>query len=189
MTGSRRSALAWLLMTLAGTCPAADLPDGWPLLASGTAVLIRHAQAPGVGDPPGMTLDDCSTQRNLDDVGRAQARAIGEQFRNRGVAVGRVLSSQWCRTRETARLAFGPGVADAPAFNSAFSRRDDMAAQTAAARALLLDWRGPGVLVVVTHQVNISALTGLPLGSGEALVLRRQGDALRLIGSLAFGPR
>lgn len=179
-----------LLLALAGgSGSATSLPDAWPLLDSRSVVLIRHAEAPGVGDPPGMKLDDCSTQRNLDERGRAQARAIGEQFRARGVAVGRVLSSPWCRTRETAQLAFGSGVTDASAFSSTFGRRERMEAQTTAARALLLAWRGPGVLVVVTHQVNITALTGLSLGSGEALVLRREGDALRLIGSLAFGPR
>ena len=78
------------------------------LKAGGQVVLIRHAiTTPGVGDPPGMRLDDCSSQRNLTDEGRRDARRLGEAFRARGLPVDRVLSSPWCRCLETARLAFG----------------------------------------------------------------------------------
>jgi broad specificity phosphatase PhoE len=98
-------------------------------------------------------------------------------FRSRRITVGAVLSSQWCRTRETARLAFGEQVREEPAFNSFFGQssaaRDN---QTARARALIAQWRGPGTLVVVTHQVNITALTGVGAASGEGVVVRPQGD-------------
>jgi broad specificity phosphatase PhoE len=71
-------------------------------------VLVRHAvTTPGVGDPPGMRLEDCATQRNLSDEGRAEARRLGAAFRARGISVQRLLSSPWCRCLETARLAFG----------------------------------------------------------------------------------
>lgn len=147
-------------------------------------VLVRHALAPGTGDPEGFRLDDCRSQRNLDEQGRSQARKLGEVFRAERVPVARVLHSQWCRTRETATLAF-PGLArDEAVFNSFFSERERAEAQTRAATALLQRWRGPGVLVVVTHQVNISAITGSVTASGEAVVLRPGASGLALVGRL-----
>ncbi|HSV34820.1 MAG TPA: histidine phosphatase family protein, partial [Ramlibacter sp.] len=135
--------------------------------------LFRHATAPGVGDPAAFKADDCATQRNLDDQGRAQARRLGEQFRARKIQVGAVLTSQWCRTRETARLAFGSQVRDEPAFNSFFRQSPEARErQTAMARELLSRWRGPGVLVAVTHQVNIQALAGVGTASSEGVVVR-----------------
>jgi phosphohistidine phosphatase SixA len=151
--------------------------DAWAELAKpGAIVLFRHATAPGVGDPPGFKPDDCATQRNLDERGRAEARKLGEQFRARKIQVGSVLSSQWCRTRETASLAFGR-VSDEPAFNSFFRLSPEARdAQTAQARALLARWRGPGALVVVTHQVNIQALAGVGAASAEGVVVRPAAD-------------
>ena len=148
--------------------------DAWTELARpGAVVLFRHATAPGVGDPPNFRLDDCATQRNLDEQGRAEARRLGEQFRRRGVNVGAVLSSQWCRTRETARLAFGDGVRDEPAFNSFFGQAaPQREEQTERARRVIRGWKGPGVLVVVTHQVNITALTGHGATSAEGVVVQ-----------------
>ena len=152
--------------------------DAWAELAKpGAIVLFRHASAPGVGDPPGFKLGDCATQRNLNDQGRAEARRLGEQFRSRQIQVGAVLSSQWCRTRETARLAFGEQVQDEPALNSFFAQSSEAGAvQTAQVRALLRRWRGPGVMVVVTHQVNIQALAGAAAASAEGLVVRPAAD-------------
>lgn len=161
--------------------------DGWEALARpGAIVLFRHATAPGFGDPPGFRLGDCSSQRNLGEQGRAEARAIGEQFRRRDVAVGAVLSSQWCRSRDTARLAFGDRVQEEPAFNSLFSLGPQQReAQTDAARRLLRQWKGPGVLVVVTHQVNISALTGQGTSSGEGVVVQPTAEGpFRVLGTI-----
>jgi phosphohistidine phosphatase SixA len=156
--------------------------EAWGALRHGAILVLRHASAPGGGDPPGMTLGDCRTQRNLDAGGREQARRIGERLRQEKVAVGAVWSSQWCRTRETAELMkLGP-VREMPAFNSFFGDRNAEPAQTAAARELLLVWRGPGALVVSSHQLNISALTGLPTASGEGVVLRRDGGRLEVVG-------
>lgn len=166
------SVLGLCLLSAMATASDAD----WSALKDGHIVVFRHANAPGGGDPPGLKLGDCSTQRNLDDAGRAQARRIGEQFRRRGVKVGAVLTSQWCRARDTAELAF-PGMArDDPSFNSFFDDRSREPAQTAQARATLARWRGPGVLVVTTHQVNISALTGVYPASGEGVVLAPDGS-------------
>ncbi|HEX2544096.1 MAG TPA: histidine phosphatase family protein [Ramlibacter sp.] len=148
--------------------------DGpWEALAQpGAVVLFRHATAPGVSDPPGFRLDDCATQRNLDEQGRGEAARIGEEFRRRGIAVGAVWSSQWCRARDTARLAFGAQARHEPAFDALRQGPPERDAQLARAREVLAGWRGPGVLVVVTHQVNIAALTGRGALSAEGVVVR-----------------
>jgi phosphohistidine phosphatase SixA len=161
--------------------------DAWAELARpGAIVLFRHATAPGVGDPPNFRLDDCGTQRNLSEPGRAESRRLGEQFRQRRIPVGAVLSSQWCRTRETAKLAFGDRVKEEPAFNSFFGRgAEDRNAQTDRARQILRDWRGPGTLVVVTHQVNITALTGHGAMSAEGVVVQPTADGpLRIVANV-----
>jgi phosphohistidine phosphatase SixA len=159
--------------------------DPWRLLAApGAIILFRHATAPGTGDPASFVLGDCATQRNLDETGRAEARAIGEAFRNRGIAVGRVLSSQWCRARETAELAFPGLVEEEPSFNSFFGDRSGEPAATAGALRILTGWQGPGVLVVVTHQVNISALTGVAPRSGEGIILRSGQGGTEVLGRL-----
>lgn len=179
---ARRSFL--LLPLLAPLVARAEAGD-WDLLRQdGAIVLFRHANAPGTGDPPGFRLDDCATQRNLDARGRAEARAIGEAFRLRGVTVGRVLSSQWCRARETAELAFPGLVREEPAFNSFFSDRAAEPEMTARAGAILAAWTGRGVLVVVTHQVNITALTGVVPRSGEGVIVRDEAAGLGVIGRL-----
>lgn len=161
--------------------------DGWAELSQlNTVVLFRHATAPGIGDPPGFNLKDCPTQRNLNDKGWAEARQLGEQFRNRQIAVGAVLTSQWCRTRETAQLAFGDRLKDEPAFNSSFSTSAEISdQQTAQAKAVIGQWRGPGALVVFSHQVNITALTGVYPSSAEGVVLRAASDgSLKVLGTV-----
>jgi phosphohistidine phosphatase SixA len=156
----------------------------WSALKQGGIVLFRHSNAPGTGDPPGFRLGDCATQRNLDDAGRAQARRIGAAFRDREIAVGRVLTSQWCRAVDTAALAFpGRGIVE-PVFNSFFDDRSTEATQTFEARNILLAWRGLGAFVVVTHQVNITALTRIVPASGEGVVLRPEGDRLTVVGRI-----
>ena len=171
----------------------------WAALKDGGVVLFRHANAPGGGDPAGMRLGDCASQRNLDDVGRAQARRIGETIRARGVTVSAVLTSQWCRAQQTAALAFpatanglqvtgpqvtGPKVIDEPAFNSFFDDRSAGPGQTAAARRILAAWTGPGALFVATHQVNITALTGIVPASAEGIVLARERGEWRVAGRI-----
>ena len=104
----------------------------------GIVAILRHAFAPGTGDPASFRLDDCATQRNLDARGREQARKIGAAIRAAGATVDRVLTSQWCRCRDTARfLDLGP-VADLPALNSFFRNRDRAGPQTAELRQSLL---------------------------------------------------
>ena len=171
------------LMPAAHAQPAAAAADPWAALRNGEAVIVvfRHANAPGGGDPPGMSLTDCASQRNLDAEGREQARRIGERLRSEKVMVGAVWASRWCRTRETAELlGMGP-VKEVPDFNSLFGNRNGEPAQTASARERLLGWRGPGVLVVVTHQGNIAPLFGVLPASGEGVVLRRDGARLDVV--------
>lgn len=183
-----RSLLALALLA-GGLAPAAWAGDAWAELAKpGSIVLFRHATAPGVGDPAGFRLYDCTTQRNLDDKGRAEARKLGDEFRQRKIEVGAVYMSQWCRTKETAQLAFGASLPrEEPAFNSFFGQSAaKREAQTHKARQLLDRWTGPGTLVVVTHQVNITALTGEGAASAEGVVVRRGADGrLAVVGTIA----
>ncbi|MFM1989647.1 MAG: hypothetical protein RJA99_2604 [Pseudomonadota bacterium] len=152
------------------------------LRAGGCVVLMRHARTePGVGDPPGFRLEACGTQRNLSDDGRAQALAIGAALRELGVPVDQVRSSRWCRCLDTARLAFGR-VEPWPPLDSFFDGRSGEPAQTAAVRAWALAFAGPGNAVGVTHQVNVTALTGEWLAMGEALVLRPRAGVLEVLG-------
>ncbi len=176
---ARRAGLLWLLGALAATAASGLRADeaGWSALARpGAIVLVRHAYAPGVGDPPGMRLDDCATQRNLDEQGRDQARRLGERLRARGIRVEAVLNSPWCRTRDTAWLMLqgqpGPAPQDEPAFGSFFAGQGDPARQTAAAREILRRWKGPGALVVVTHQVNVQGLASVSPSTAEGVVVR-----------------
>ncbi|HEY0837742.1 MAG TPA: histidine phosphatase family protein [Azospirillum sp.] len=140
---------------------------------AGLVVLMRHAEAPGFGDPPGMRVGDCATQRNLDDRGRAQARRMGEVLRERGIGRARVYSSQWCRCLDTARLLdLGP-VEEMPALNSTIGRPEERAGKTADLRRFLAALPADGApVVLVTHQVTITALTGIHPASGEAVLLR-----------------
>ncbi len=172
-------------MVLVGASPVQASEDAaWAALRQGGIVLFRHANAPGGGDPAGMRLDDCMTQRNLDETGRDQSRRIGAAFRSRAIEVGAVLTSQWCRARDTAELAFPKQKRDETAFNSFFADASKGPAQTAAARRILAEWRGPGALVVATHQVNIAALTGISPLSGEGVVVRVENATISVVGRI-----
>lgn len=141
--------------------------------APGAVLMMRHAIAPGTGDPAEFDLADCATQRNLDARGRAQARAVGAMLASRGAIPDRILTSEWCRTRDTAVL-LGLGEPEAlPALNSFFGDRPNEPRQTSELRRFLSE-EGKGMrLLLVTHQVNITALTGLVPRVGEIIVLSR----------------
>jgi len=164
-----------LLLALPG--PAVANEQLWDLLkAGGQVILIRHAiTTPGVGDPAGMRLDDCSTQRNLTDEGRRDARRLGEAFRARAIPVGRVLSSPWCRCLETARLAFNTAESWAPLGNL-FGRPGQSAEQVREMRALVGERRSGPSLVMVSHGSTIHALTGVSPDPAEMVVVTPQGD-------------
>ena len=147
------------------------------LTGGGHVLLLRHALAPGTGDPPGFRIDDCSTQRNLDERGRAQARAIGAWLRYHGLMAAAVYSSQWCRCLETARLLGVGPVTELPALNSFYDRTEDREPNLRALRAFL-ETRPAHSLpaVLVTHQVTISALTGAGASSGEGVLIELDGS-------------
>lgn len=167
------------ILCMCWAAPALAMPELWQALRSGEAVaLMRHAEAPGTGDPAGFRLDDCSTQRNLSAAGRAQAARLGERFRSNGIAAAEIRSSAWCRCRDTATgLGLGPVQLAAP-LNSFFGARGSADDSTAALRQLIAGLPAGKPAVLVTHQVNITALTGVYPRSGEMVVLRRDGFAV-----------
>jgi phosphohistidine phosphatase SixA len=170
-----RVALCVLAISLVITpgLAADDSKDAWAALVNGGHVaLIRHGNAPPGygGDPPGFKIDDCKTQRNLDELGREQARALGEAFRKHGVRVDRVLSSPWCRCLETARLmAVGPVESS---WALVPDREPSVPVRSLQLKEIVAAWRGPGALVLVTHAFTVRELLGFLPSQGETVVLR-----------------
>ena len=181
---------ATLYLVATASAPAADDP-AWSALREGARVaLMRHgATSGGAGDPPGFRLEDCATQRNLTEKGRADARAMGEQLRAQKIPVGKVISSQWCRCRDTAALMALGAIEIAETFNNAFTLSDRRDELSKGARAVIADWKGPGVLVIVTHGANILPLTGFQPAEGEMVVVEPAAvdGRLRVIGRIAPG--
>ena len=154
----------------------AELAQIWR--REGGALIVRHAvTVSGLGDPPGFVLGQCSTQRNLSDAGRQASRAMGVWMQAQQFKPDAVLSSQWCRCQETARLALG-AYEDWPALNSTFDGQGDPAAQQKALRARLLAMPKGQREVWVTHQVIMTALTGAYPEMGEGFLVDRQGRLL-----------
>jgi phosphohistidine phosphatase SixA len=183
---SRLPRLLLVLILFAETPAYADEAAAWAALREGGhIILMRHATTtPGVGDPPNFRLNDCATQRLLSDAGRAQAKAIGAALRERGVRADRVLSSAWCRCVDTAELmGLGPVEVFEP-LNSFFAKGDAEARQTEAVKMFIRGWKGPGTLILVTHQVNVTALTDVFPASGEMVVLRPDGQQIGRIPSV-----
>jgi len=180
------AALVAIFLVGGGDARAQDAKELWAALRDGTAfAIMRHAIAPGTGDPADLTLGDCSTQRNLSEEGRRQSAEIGARFRENGIAQAAVFSSAWCRCVDTAELMdLGPAQSLAP-LNSFFRNSERRDPQTAALREWLADREAAAPLVLVTHQVNIRALTGVYTRSGEIVVVRRNGDGkMTVLGSL-----
>ena len=141
-------------------------------MQSGKAIiLLRHAEAPGSCDPPDFKLGDCSTQRNLSEEGRAQSRAIGDLFRANGITSAAVYSSQWCRCLDTARLLGLGEVEPLDLLNSFFGDSSAEPARSATLLGWLREQRFDGPAVFVTHQINITGLTGEVPDSGEMIVV------------------
>ncbi len=145
------------------------------LTRQGGVLLIRHASTEaGLGDPPGFTLGQCSTQRNLSEAGRAEARAIGAWFQQHRLPVQTVLSSQWCRCQDTARLAFGR-YQDWPALNSTFAGQGRHEQQLQMLRERLRQLPAGQLEVWVTHQVIMTGLTGAYPAMGESFLVDESG--------------
>jgi phosphohistidine phosphatase SixA len=155
-----------VVLVITSSVAAEESKEAWAALVDGGHVaVIRHGNAPPGhgGDPPGMKIDDCTTQRNLDDIGREQSRALGEAFRKLGVRVGRVVSSPMCRCMETGRLmGVGPVETSWALLPGRLSELKEM----------ISSWRGPGTLVLVTHALTVRPLTGFLPEQAETVVLR-----------------
>mgnify|MGYP000844809286 CR=1 FL=1 len=180
-----KTLIACLLGMFAITAVHAEA-ELWAALRDGHHVAVmRHELAPGVGDPEGFRIDDCSTQRNLSALGREQASATGERFRAHGIERATVYSSRWCRCLDTATLlGLGP-VNPFAGLDSLFRDRDQEASRNAEVRNLIHKHAQTGrPLVLVTHQANITALTGVFPASGEIVVLRVSDDGLSVAGRI-----
>jgi phosphohistidine phosphatase SixA len=150
----------------------------------GVVLLMRHAQTvPGVGDPPGFKLSDCNTQRNLSEEGKAQSQRIGAALREAGIAPTAVRSSAWCRCKDTAKLAFGDYTVWAQ-LNSFFDARTNEPLQTAALVRALQLLKPNQTEVWITHQVNVTALTGVVPAMGEILAVRFGTQRAEVLGRL-----
>lgn len=180
----------WCLLLLSWSAAADDRL--WALLArGGQVVLVRHAvTTAGVGDPAGMRVDDCATQRNLIDEGRGQARHTGDAFRARKIPVERVLTSPWCRCMETARLAWNVAAETTPALGNLYGRPENQAAQVRELRTLAGGWRNKGNLILVSHGSTIGALTGVWPEPMEMVIVTPQApDTFVVAGRLLGYPR
>lgn len=140
----------------------------------GYVLLMRHSYAPGVGDPDNFKVSDCSTQRNLSDVGRQDAKDVGEWLQRREIKIFRVETSRWCRAKETAQLLGLGKVRLNKNLDSLFEEADALNhPQTAAVRKQIQNHRNKtGLLVLVGHYVNIAALTGVGVASGEGILVK-----------------
>ena len=183
---------AFVLAALAAPLARAQDDDAartWARLREGGhVILIRHASTvPGVGDPPGFKVGDCSTQRNLSAAGREEARRLGARLKAERVAISKVYTSPWCRCQETARLAFG-GAEDWEPLSSFFESPHLEADATESVRKRISGYsRRPanGNVVMVTHNVNIAALTQLSIAQAEMVVVRPDGCCgLKVVGRL-----
>jgi phosphohistidine phosphatase SixA len=161
--------LTGLLALPANANLATDLQDGQHVL------LMRHADAPGYGDPAGYQLNNCSTQRNLGDKGRKQAVLIGEWLSSQGVKSAKVLSSPWCRCLDTAKLLNKGSVSTATALGSFFDDMSQEKKQTQNLEKLIqseLQSNPNKPLILVTHHVNIQALTGKVVNVGDMVLVK-----------------
>ena len=177
-------ALAFLLafnsLALAQELPRLSFAEAAAKMTGrGFVLMMRHAQTEaGVGDPENFKLGDCSTQRNLSPGGRDQAVRVGQAIRQAAIRFDIVRSSQWCRTRETARLAFGSDE-EWPALNSSFRNRDEQAGRSRQIVEFARTMNKAHNAMLVTHQLTITALTGGWVESGEIVAFRYENDQLK----------
>jgi phosphohistidine phosphatase SixA len=167
-----------LLISLLGQSAMANELAIWDKLQGtnpkGYVLLLRHTIAPGVGDPENFKLNDCSTQRNLSQLGREDAKAVGDWLERRDIKISRVESSRWCRAKETAQLLGIGRVRLNANLDSLFESQDPAnAIQTVRVKKQIVDWRNKsGLLVLVGHFVNIGAVAGVGVGSGEGVLVK-----------------
>lgn len=159
------------------------------LKTGGVALLLRHGQTEsGVGDPPGFTLDNCKSQRNLSSDGRAQVRAMADRAKKSGIRFARVYTSQWCRCRDTATLLAESKAPprDWPVLNSQFAGNPTTADANEQIVTLLRTAPSNESWLLVTHQVNIASLTGISPTSGEGVLVRVTASGLSVLGRVTL---
>ena len=173
LPGRTRLLLAALALAGVVASAARAQADAWALLKQpGHVAFMRHSDAPGYGDPPRYRLDDCTTQRSLSDKGRAHARRTGEAFRAHDVAFDRVLTSPWCRCKETARLAVGTEAEVFAPLSNLVGRPEHRDPQVKALKAYLAALGADTRMLFVTHGIVINALTGVSPASGEIVIVK-----------------
>ena len=158
---------------LAPSMAQADENEVWALLKKpGHFALLRHANAPGsTAEPYGINLKDCSIQRSLDDAGRTQARHLGAEFHKHGIVKARLVSSQFCRALETARLLGLGTPQELPTLNLVYLADIGKLRDTsAAAIAYMKKMPQNQVVVLVSHEPNIQGIANVDLSSGELAV-------------------
>lgn len=169
----KKCLLCLLSLLLLGSASASDLAD--KLKQPHYALLMRHTLAPGVGDPTGYTLSDCSSQRNLSAQGRQQAVRVGQWLRQQGVSSAQVRTSPWCRCKDTALLLDLGKPAVEPALASFFDEPQRAGEFTQHLQKLLAQARqtkGSQALVLVTHHVNILDYMGENVDSGDMVLVQ-----------------
>ena len=141
------------------------------LKEGGKIIFIRHAYAPGGGDPQNFNINDCSTQRNLNDKGITQSKFIGEFFKTKKIKIDKVLSSDWCRCKDTAKFAFND-FETFDALNSFFSAKfaKNEKKQIKDLKNYIKNWKSNKNLILVTHYVVISSILNIAVGSGEIVI-------------------
>ena len=158
--------------------------QAWNLAEEGDKIiLIRHSLAPGGGDPPGFKIDDCKTQRNLNRKGINQSKKIGKLFKKNKVPIDQVLTSQWCRCKDTAKYAFG-NFKEFTALNSTFQSpyNKNEPKQLKELYNFVKKWDGKGKnLVLVTHYSIITAVTNAVPSSGEIVITDKNFEVLGTI--------
>ena len=141
------------------------------LKRGGNLIFIRHAYAPGGGDPKNFDINDCKTQRNLSNSGREQAKKIGSYFKERNIPIDKVYSSEWCRCKETASIAFNDFETKSflnSFFSSQFAKNKDL--QLKRLKTFINNWDKNKNLVFVTHYVVISESLNYAPSSGEIVI-------------------
>ena len=145
-------------------------------------IFIRHAIAPGNGDPNNFDINDCSTQRNLDEKGIEESEKIGLFFKNNKIKIDKVLSSQWCRCKDTAKYAF-KNFETFNALNSFYDEKfaANEAKQIKDLKNYIKNWNSDKNLVLITHFVVISSILNIASSSGEIIVSDKN---FNIIGSI-----
>ena len=141
------------------------------LKKGGKLIFIRHAYAPGGGDPNNFDINDCNTQRNLSDAGREQANKIGSFFKVNNILIDKIYSSEWCRCKETALIAFNK-FENKSFLNSFFSSKfaENKDPQMKKLKEFINKWDGKNNVIFVTHYVVISEILNYPSSSGEIVI-------------------